>query len=165
MTPAETQVALAGATVLCAGQQLSPEHEGWQTERHHDATCCNGTDRVYLFSDETGVRVSCACYSGKVPLHRTYDGQYDHTIECPDCQGRGWTAAEDGWEEAAVEAGASVFRTWWDRQQEQWMAEVRLVACHLPSSIAVGDTAEGARLAALLQAVEALEGVELGTDA
>ena len=146
--------------------------------------------RVYFFPDDTGVRVPCpenfhwgpcpgvgqplngsCCPVCGFPMRKVpkngkmgrHSGRLpDHTGGCL-CQGRGRTAAEDGWEEAAVGAGASLFRTWWDRQQEQWMAEVRLVAVHLPSSVAAGNTPEEARLTALLRAVEAREGVELRT--
>ena len=132
------------------------------------ATLPNGSGRLFLFPDETGVRVACPGFmatshfiEGRGLTMNALRAKQEICETGNDaCKGRGWTAAKDGWEDAAVEIGATVFRTWWDRQQDEWVAEVRLVAVHLPSSIAVGDTAEEARLLALYRAADML-GVEL----
>lgn len=125
---------LAGATRRCTGCRA--------------CECMGEKDcRELVFPDETGVRVPC------IDIHIYFKGKAS-TLPC--CQGRDWVVATGGWEEAAVKAGASVSRTWWNREGELWGAEVRLVATHLSSSYGYGATPDEARLDALTRAVEAM---------
>ncbi len=101
------------------------------------------SDGNYIFSGE--VRVAC---------ERThYQGK-----ECWACQGRCWTASADGWEEAVVVAGAEVCRTWYDRAEETWVADVRFLKCQ--RFVTVGETADEARIYAIFGALKQIPGVE-----
>lgn len=138
---------------------------------YYDCTGCNA-GFVYLFPETvreqcdhrhygmmaTRSQHKCAeCGDFTVTDIPIYVNSQGHGIRCR-CQGRGWNASRDGWEEAAVAAGASVYRTWWNRDAKIWAAEVRMVATHRESSVAQGDSPDQARLSALTAAVDKIPG-------
>lgn len=136
----DVKEALAGATRPCPACGGSGRHVGLETSVWNCQGCqpTPGTGRVYLFSDATGVRVPCGCPKSIdhrrnwiSPCGKLLDGQI------VSCQGRGWTAATDGW-------------TWID------------AAMSLEILFGFPGGAEKGFFATVLQEVEAMEGVELG---
>ena len=170
LTVSQIRLALAGATKPIAVGYCNPLRSALkydQCENESERGDCLGhptPSRVYLFPTTVRVPIIVHCH----PLNRkrwpkSWWGKPVCDLEIEDCPGHenGWTAATDGWEEAAVAAGASVFRTWWNRETETWWADVRLVEKHQRSSVAEAATAEQARLLALVRAVQVIEGATL----
>lgn len=86
------------------------------------------------------------------------DTHYKHsylpamTRSCAAAGCRGWTASKEGWEEAAIAAGANGMSTFWDRHNDRWHAFVSFDMTK-PTHDGTGATAQEARMAALLAAV------------
>ena len=164
MTPAETsgvaatrvtlaglRASLAGATVpcrytavangieiVCIGGKLSLDGQGHLP--HVD--CMEG--RVYLIPDSTGVRVPCQQLGIPICRNKT----------CIACHGRGWTAAEDGWEEQCKSIKMNHVSTGWAGSIELENGAIAEAWGQLTYKEALGM--------AMLRAVEATAGVELG---
>ena len=155
---------------LNAGAQVPCGHTSWTnlapTEGHHEECRCHGTGWVYVLDadDKLGLRVPCPGTEHNLSSNPPFDTamrcwirrSWADDIQLLSCGGLGWTPNPDGWGEAAVKVGASVFRVWWNRIEKCWAAEVRLVASHLPSSVATGETPNEAFHTALHRALEAM---------
>ena len=143
---------LAGATKVCRngadGLYLDVDLTG---ERY---TCpeCKGTGLVYVFPDTTGVRVRC-------PHFLTHPKGEGFFKQC--CQGRGWTAATDGWAEQANQI------TLWSDNDGDWRGSVGLLTTPPYTHFGYSEkddhnrTFQAALMTALCRAVEAHEGWHL----
>lgn len=88
-------------------------------------------------------------------------------VACANSPGRVYVFGPDArrretdWELEAIRAGATCFRTWFDRTRNCWWADVRMVEAHKASSVATADDPATARLKALEMAVKEIPGVRI----
>lgn len=129
----------AGATVPCTCPYCI-KHPG--TPRHQ---------LVFVLPDE--VRVLCLAQTHN-PCEIDRGGSSYEIEVLTNCHGLGWTPATNGWEEAAVAAGAIVVLSGWDLMNKQWWASVEF-----PRSVVQrvhGKVPSSVRITALYRALEAM---------